>query len=418
MTEQAELLAATKTYHSLGIPIIPFSIGSDGKKKPIIDSWEKWKTQPQTDQEFNAVIPKILETKLFGIVTGTKVTFDNESYFFSVIDRDTKDPKLTEEIKVKSKQAIELMRTTRMEGTMNKGEHLHYYSRNPAKGKKLNSIGLELLGIGNLCVMYPSEGYTRINDNPPTVVDDVNDMFLDAIEKAGLSPKRVKDSTFKTLETPKQYRRRAIRPCFAKLMEKEHLEHLEKVALIYELYYCGRTDKEIYEVFHDNEAWEPSPEHQYNIVETDSQIQYTLDKAKSGSYRYTKETLTQYGVCRTDCPFIADKDCRKSNLKPSENINPIADVAKPIEHKHRFVVEKLEKGSILYVYDPMEGIYTSNTMELIKGEICTILDDDTRDKFYKEVENWITYNSKTPKVTLNPNPELIAVKNGVLNLKN
>lgn len=415
MTDPAELIAAIETYHSIGLPVIPFYVAADGKKKPIIDAWQKWKTQPQTDAEFKEVAAKVLETRLFGVVTGTKITIDGESYYFMAVDRDTKDPELNEEIKQKSKQAIGLMRTTRMEGTMNKGEHLHYYSRNPASGKKLNKIGMELLGIGQICVMYPSEGYTRINDNSPTVVDSAEDIFFDAIEQAGLTPKRTRKTAERDFSPLKQYRRKPLRPCFKKLMDKDHLEHLEKVALVYELHYCGAADQEIYELFHDNKAWEPAPNHTYSAVETDSQIKYTLDKAKGGSFRYLKETLQQMQICQADCPFISETDCRKVKAKQSERINPVADIAKVIENKYKFIVDKVTK--VLYVYDEKEGIYTDETEDLISNEICNMLDDETRVKYYKDVDYWIRHNSKTPRVKLDPDNNLVCFNNGVLDIK-
>lgn len=411
-----ELTGALEAYHELGLSVIPFCIASDGKKKPCIDKWEQWKTQAQTNEEFKTQFSKILETHLFGIVAGTPINIDGETYYYQIIDRDVKDEKLTEEIKAKSKQAIGLMRTTKTVKTRSGGEHLEYYSRTQAKGKKLNDVGMELLALGNLCVMAPSQGYSLVNDNSPVVVDNVEEMFFDSIQRAGLSSRKtINTATLKTLTVSKTYRKKPVRPCFAKLLEREHLEHNEKVALIYELHYCGRNDKEIYDLFHEREAWEPAPEHSYSTTETDKQLEYTLEMAKKGDYRYLKATLAELKICSVDCPFISDADCRKSKLRTNE-INPIADVAKPIEQKYKFVSEKLEKGKMLYVYDEKEGIFSSETMDIIKGEICTILDDDTRDKFYKEVENWITYNPKTPKVTMNPDPDLIAVKNGVLKL--
>lgn len=412
--QQAELLGAIKTYHEIGLSIIPFYIGEDGKKHPAIDTWKKWQTQPQTNIELDILIPKILETKLFGIVTGTPIAIEGETYYYQVIDRDVKGIELTEEIKAKSRNAVSLMRTTKTIRTLSGGDHLEYFSRTQAKGKKLNDIGMEFLATGNLCVMAPSKGYSLVNDNTPTVVENVEDMFLDAIEKAGLKTSRTKTSTFKVLETPKQYRRKPVRPCFKKLMAKEHLEHLEKVALIYELYYCGATDQDIYDLFHNNKAWEPSPDHSYNQQQTSTQIQFTLTKAKSGNYRYLKETLAQMGICQTDCPFISEIDCRKSKPKGNDGVNPIADIAKPIEQKYNFVVEK--NTNILYVYDEKEGIYTSKTEQLINSEICTILDDETRTKYYKEVDNWLRSNPNTQRVEFNTDNNLVAVKNGILHL--
>lgn len=87
MTDLAELKAAAEAYHKLGIVVVPFTIGIDGKKKPKIDTWEAWKTQPQTKEEFEQQLAGILETKMFGVVCGTKTT---DGVYFAVIDRDVK----------------------------------------------------------------------------------------------------------------------------------------------------------------------------------------------------------------------------------------------------------------------------------------------------------------------------------------
>ena len=163
---------------------------------------------------------------------------------------------------------------------------------------------MEFLALGNLCVMAPSKGYLVVNDNAPTIVDNVEEMFFDALQHAGLSKRKTtNNSPLKNLAVPKTYRRKPIRPCFVKLMEKDHLEHNEKVALIYELHFCGRTDKEIFDVFHDNEAWEPAPEHCYNATETDKQLEYTLEMCKKGDYRYLKATLAELKICSVDYPL-------------------------------------------------------------------------------------------------------------------
>ena len=152
----SELLSAIYAYHDIGLAIIPFYINKEGKKRPNLDEgekWERWQTQPQTKAELEKYIPRILEKELFGIVTGTPIQVDGETYYYQIIDRDIKDPDLTEEIKEKSKQAINLMRTTKTIRTLSGGDHLDYYSRTQSKGKKLNKVGMEFLATGNLCVM-------------------------------------------------------------------------------------------------------------------------------------------------------------------------------------------------------------------------------------------------------------------------
>ena len=96
-----ELKAAAQAYWEQGLAIVPFTIGQDGKKKPVITEWGQWQTRRQTKEELDAL--HIERYTMFGVVCGTKTI--NRDYF-CVIDRDVKDGKLTEEIKEKTLKAI------------------------------------------------------------------------------------------------------------------------------------------------------------------------------------------------------------------------------------------------------------------------------------------------------------------------
>lgn len=71
------------------------------------------------------------------------------------------------------------------------------------------------------------------------------------------------------------------------------------------------TEQQIKDVFHERQAWEPSPEHVYDEDKTDSQIVYTFKKAKEGNFRYKQETLIAGKICFKDCQYSKLKDCRK-----------------------------------------------------------------------------------------------------------
>jgi len=144
----AELKAAAQAYWEQGLAIVRFTIGPDGKKRPVINEWGKWQTRRQTKEEFDALHIELCT--MFGVVCGTK-TINGD--YFCVVDRDIKDSKLEEEIKEKTLKAIKLMRPTKMEKTRTGGQHLLYYSQMQIKGQKLNDIGLEVLALGQLCVM-------------------------------------------------------------------------------------------------------------------------------------------------------------------------------------------------------------------------------------------------------------------------
>ena len=51
----AELKAAAQTYWELCLAVLPFTISSDGKKRPSVDSWKQWQSRPQTKEESQAL---------------------------------------------------------------------------------------------------------------------------------------------------------------------------------------------------------------------------------------------------------------------------------------------------------------------------------------------------------------------------
>src|SRR5450756_1604873 len=106
----AELQGAAQAYWEQGLAIGPFTIGPDGKKKPVINEWGQWQTRRQTKEELDAL--HIERYKMFGVVCGTKTV---DEVYFCVVDRDVKDPKLAEEIKEKTLKTIKLMRPTKIE---------------------------------------------------------------------------------------------------------------------------------------------------------------------------------------------------------------------------------------------------------------------------------------------------------------
>lgn len=310
-TPNITLLEKAKEYHKLGLAILPFIINpADGKKVPdvkAVPQWQQWQTQPQTNAEFEAL--HIENYTMFGVVCGTPLNVDEEKVYFIGIDRDVKDSKISPEIKEATAKAVnEMTPYTQREKTRSGGEHLYYFSRTPIKGKKINSIGMEILGEGNLVVVAPSEGYTQINDNLISTVENAGEIFYKALRNNGL----LKTDSNGALVAKKQTTTPApLRPCYEKLMKKYHLEHLEKVALIYEMYYSGMTQDQILEAFKEHQAWEPAPEHTYDPITTESQVKYVIEKAASGNYRYKRDTITGIGFCYDQCPYRNFKDCRR-----------------------------------------------------------------------------------------------------------
>jgi len=163
------LKEAAKAYFDLGLNIVPFNVKD---KKPLIE-WKHFQTERQTDKAFEA-LPWDQATG-FAIVCGTKAK--NQLHFL-VIDCDNADFKLN------------LLPTTQIEKTPRGGYHFLYWSFENAKGSKVSDLKVELLGQGNLCIMSPSEGYKTLNDNAPTQVNNINEIFEKLILQLGGRPKR------------------------------------------------------------------------------------------------------------------------------------------------------------------------------------------------------------------------------------
>ena len=130
----SEQLAAARAYHELGLTVLPFVVGQDGKKHPSIDSWAQWESRPQTESEFEAL--HLEKYTMFGLVCGTPIQLGNETVYFTVIDRDVKDPQVTNEVKQKTLEAINQMRVTQRETTRSGGNHLNYYSRTTGRNSR------------------------------------------------------------------------------------------------------------------------------------------------------------------------------------------------------------------------------------------------------------------------------------------
>ena len=198
---------------------------------------------------------------------------------------------------------------------------------------------MELLGRGNLCIMAPSEGYTRENDNSPSIVENAEEMLHNALVSANLIERKIPTAT---ITSAVEIKSEPIRPCFEKLMKQQHLRHIEKVALIYELHFTGKIDDEIRQIFHENHAWEPTPEHNYDRAETEQRLTYTMAKAAEGkNYRYRRETLQEQGICFPECPLINCPDCRKpqGNEKNKDSNEQFFFVNKPTIVTDEFLAE-------------------------------------------------------------------------------
>ena len=288
--EKSQLLEAAVMWHEKGVPVIPFTLTWNEKKqeyekRPVVETWKQWQDRAQTEEEFDAL--KIEDYSIFGLVCGAKLTVKGETVYLVGVDRDIKDPSISEDVKQKTLQAINQMRTTYREKTRSGGNHLIYFSRTPVKGAKPSKTGMELLSHGQLMIISPSEGYTRENDDAIATVDNAEVLFYDALGSVGLhkepAKSRVAHVCSRNLKAP--------RPCIVEALKQQLTSgngHLMRLAIAAEYKRLGYTDSEIVDLFRS--------QGDFNHDVCMAQVR-SADSGKTANCRTVKE----YGYCLPNC---------------------------------------------------------------------------------------------------------------------
>jgi hypothetical protein len=202
----SNLKEAANIYWSIGIPVVPLE-----GKKPLVE-WAKWQTQPQNREDFEGLPWERADG--FAILCGTKTL---EGLYVGAIDYDVKN--VPSEVAAKGREILKHMPITQIEQTPSFGLHYVYYCVEKPKSVSVyhNVCGLEVLGEGKLCVMAPSEGYRKLNDNTPTVINgSLNDVFEAALEKAGI---QVRASRWFGVEKLEEGYRGTDPPCIKALLK-------------------------------------------------------------------------------------------------------------------------------------------------------------------------------------------------------
>ena len=172
-----DLQDAARQYYEQGCNIVAVK-----QKKPLVE-WARWQTQRQTSEELEN--QPWIQADGFAVVCGTKLA---NGLFMAAIDFDVKN--VSEEAQAKGKQVLKQLLITQMEATPSGGQHWLYYTHTKPKTVSVfhNDCGLELLGEGKLCIMAPTYGYKRLNDNTPTVLLDLEAEVYEAMHRAGFKP--------------------------------------------------------------------------------------------------------------------------------------------------------------------------------------------------------------------------------------
>jgi putative DNA primase/helicase len=393
-----DLQAAAQAFHELGIAVIPFKLSEKDNgeydKKPYVPSWAQWETRPQTDGEFNSL--EWTAANALGVILGAQA---KNGLYLAVIDHDKKGKDLADEAKAKGEELLKEFPITQTQRTVNRGIHQVYWSRMRPKteGTFHDVVALELLGEKKVCLMPPSMGYTNLNDNSPTEVENIEDIFYDILRKHGYKLSE---------ETESQNQLDVYGFQLEKLVDLSKLNRLNPNEYQGPHPFHDSTTEKNFHVNIKTNQW-----YCFRHNSGGGSLQYLAmkegiiqcEQAKKGALRGAKfKQVLQIAVSQG---LIDEKILTQSE------INPII-LAKDIKEDYVFIVEK--DSAILYYYVEKEGIYSDKTEQLLKREIVKRLDENTKAHYYVEVENYITHSS--PIVEMNANPELIAVENGVLNV--
>ncbi|MEM3705354.1 MAG: phage/plasmid primase, P4 family [Candidatus Bathyarchaeia archaeon] len=164
--------------HGFNVVAVFLEQSIDGKviKKPLVE-WSRWQKQRQTIEEFETQPWQNADG--FGVVCSWP---NKDGLFLAVVDYDVK--KISEEAKKKGMALLRNFPVTQIEQTVSEGLHYVYLSRvKPSPISEYHdSHALELIAGPKICIMAPSEGYVRLNDNMPTVIEDAEALFYKALE--------------------------------------------------------------------------------------------------------------------------------------------------------------------------------------------------------------------------------------------
>lgn len=162
-------------YWQNGLNVIPVK-----GKKPLVN-WKKWQTERQSKEVFEKLCWN--KSDGFALIGGSQT---ENGDCIAAIDLDIRG--VSKEIVEKGKEVIERLQSTQIERTPSGGLHLIFWSQQKPKtiGIYRKATGLELLGENKLIIMAPSQGYAKLNDKSPAVVQNLEETFQEALRDAGI----------------------------------------------------------------------------------------------------------------------------------------------------------------------------------------------------------------------------------------
>jgi P4 family phage/plasmid primase-like protien len=396
MTEP-EVYISAKSYHDQGISVIPFKITQkpNGEyDKQNLAAWKKWETEPQTQDEFNALNWK--EANAFGILLGTRA---KNGYYLTVVDYDVKG-KITEQAKAIGKEILSELPITRVEETVNKGLHYLYWNRFKLEtdGTFHDSASVELLGSKKLCLMAPSFGYKNVGSDIITSLENLEDWFYNALKKHGCIHNEEIEVENQVDSYGFQLSKIIDLSSFTKLNANEYQGKHPTHDSTTEKNFCVNVKDNTWHCFRHNSGG--------------GALQFLAVKEGLIKCEHAKKGALRGRKFREILAIAANQGLIDQKTLEQNEINPVI-LAKDVMEDYHFVTD--QDTNELYYWIENKGIYSKQTEQLIKREIVKRLDENFKSRYYTEINDFITNSAPLIKIN-SQNPEMLAVKNGLLNV--
>ena len=282
------LVDSAKEYWGQGVSVVPLK-----GKQPLVE-WARWQTKMQTKEEFETLPWDRADG--FAVICGTKT---RDGLYVGALDFDVKN--LSEDVVAKGREALKFMPITQIEETPSKGQHWIYYcTEKPRSINNYHNVcALEVLGEGKLCVMAPSAGYRKLNDNAPTIINgSLEDVFFAALEKAGVEVEKPNRFWFDSRELASQPYRGKNPPCIQALTKGTVKGQRNEYAIRLASFWANFRQYAPETVFKKLKQWNkfnqpPLPE---------KELENVLKSALHGGYVYgCQDSILKANCRREDC---------------------------------------------------------------------------------------------------------------------
>jgi len=263
----------------------------------------------------------------FAVVCGTD---NSEGLFVAAIDFDVKN--VSEDAIAKGRQVLKHLLITRVEETPSGGQHWIYRCRNKPRSISAyhNDCGLELLGEGKLCIMAPSSGYKRLNDNSLSTIADLEAELAEAMHKTGFKPQAVQtEAWFDRQDLSGKRFTGKTPPCvdalFRGAKEGERNEHAIRLASFLANFRKMRPTSVLEQMRKINKFFEPPLD--------DQELQGIVRSAVNGAYVYgCHDPFLQRNCSREDCPIAPANIAKMLSKEEIERAEKLLNEARLLDH--------------------------------------------------------------------------------------